>query len=244
MSLVYADIISVWGIREPFSALSHALGGLLALWATVALVRHARSNGRSGRAAAVYGTTVVLTLAASALFHYVNVPPSRIQLYGRIDHVTILLHVAGTATAIYSSFEARWADRALLAVWGLALAAIAVKLTVSLSGWETALMYLGLGWAGSAGLFAIVQSGPWHRLGSFLAGAVAFSVGAVVYATEWPVVWPGVIAGHEVFHVLVLAGEAFHFHFVYRYCTCPAAFCRTGPEAVPDTASSRLSLPT
>jgi hypothetical protein len=38
----FLDVISVWGIREPFGMLSHAVGALVTLGATAALVRHAR----------------------------------------------------------------------------------------------------------------------------------------------------------------------------------------------------------
>lgn len=231
------EIISVWGIREPFSTLSHALGAVAALGATIFLVRRARRQGLRGLAVAVYGVTVVLALTASALFHYVEVPPSRLDFYGTIDHVAIFLVIAGTGTAVYSTLESRWADRLVAIIWGLTILAVTAEITVeSLGGWKRALIYLAMGWAGSTGLIAVVRLETWRPLRSFIAGAVVFSVGAVVFATDWPVLWPGIIEGHEVFHVLVLLGEAFHFHFVYQYCTCPTAFCRTGPEAVSASA--------
>jgi hemolysin III len=234
------EIISVWGIREPFSTLSHALGALVALGATIALVLHARRQGRTGWAVAVYGVTVVLAFSASALFHYVETSPERLDLYGKIDHVAIFLLIAGTGTAIYSALDAWWASQLLALTWGLTLVAIAVELTVeSLGGWQIAVIYLALGWTCSLGLFATARLAPWRRLRSFVAGALAFSVGAVVFATGWPVLWPGVIGGHEVFHGLVLIGEAFHFHFVYRYCTCPAAFCE--PDSVLASAPTLLA---
>lgn len=220
------DIISVWGIREPFSTLSHAVGALVALGATAALVRRARRQGRTGWAMAVYGGSVVVAFSASALFHYVETSPSRLELYGKIDHVAIFLLIAGTGTAIYSALEAWWANQLLALIWGLTLSGIAAKLAVdSLGGWHAAVIYLALGWMCSLGVFVTAQFASWRRLRSFMAGVLAFSVGAVVFATDWPVLWPGVIEGHELFHVLVLAGEAFHFQFVYRYCTCPWAFC-------------------
>ena len=37
-------------------------------------------------------------------------------------------------------------------------------------------------------------------------------------AAGWPVLWSGVVAPHEVFHVLVLRGAALHYEFVYRHC--------------------------
>jgi len=239
MSSLLLDILPAWGLREPFSALSHGLGALLALGATVPLVRRARNRGLKGRAVAVFGAAVVLAFTASALFHAVEVPPAQLKWYGTLDHAAIFLVVAGTGTAIYSTLEQRWADQLLAATWGLAILAIVVKLTVrSLGGWSTAALHLTVGWAASIGLVVLAFSGHWERLRSFIIGGVFFTIGAVFFATEWPVLWPGVIEGHEVFHVLVLVGEAFHFHFVYRYCTCPRAFCRPSLETVPGSAHS------
>ncbi len=231
MSPLLLDIVSAWGLREPFSTLSHGLGALVAAVATVVLVRKARSNGVMGRAVGVFGTTVVLAFSASALFHAVTVPPDRLELYGNIDHAAIFLLVAGTGTAIYSMLETQWADQLLAATWGLTILGITAKLSFdSLEGWETAAMHLTVGWVCGIGIFALAFSDHWRRLRSFVVGAIFFTIGAVVFATEWPVLWPGVIEGHEVFHVLVLAGEVFHFHFVYRYCTCPTAFCEPPSE--------------
>lgn len=226
------DIISVWGIREPFSTLSHALGALLALGATVLLVRRAWNEGGKGQAVAVYGATVVLAFAASALFHYVTVSPSRLDLYKQVDHVAIFLVMGGTGTAIYSTLGSYRADQLVAATWALIIFAITVELMVgSLGDWGTIAIYLAAGWTCSLGLFVIARSVNWRRLRSFATGVLVFSLGALVFATEWPVVWPGVIEGHEVFHVLVLIGEAFHFHFVYRYCTCPTLLCEEHSEA-------------
>lgn len=233
MRLPLLDIISVWGIREPFSALSHAFGALLALWATLHLVHRARKRGRKGGSVLLYGATVVLAFSASALFHSVEASPDRLALYGTIDHAAIFFLIAGTGTAIYSSLDVHWADQLIAAVWGLTILAIAmVLLFESLGGWKIAVLYLALGWVASMGLFVRAGPGTWEYLRSFLAGGLVFSVGALVFATHWPNVWPGVIEAHEVFHVLVLIGEAFHLHFVYQYCTCPSAFCKSDSEAV------------
>lgn len=73
----FLEIISVWSIREPFSTLSHAVGALVAVAATVALIRQAREQGRRVRAAAVYGGPVVVAFSASALFHIAE--PARVK---------------------------------------------------------------------------------------------------------------------------------------------------------------------
>ncbi len=211
--------ISYWGIRDPVSMFTHALGALLAMAATVVLVRRVRQSGRRGRAVAVYGVCVVIALMASALFHGIDAASARYTLFNKIDHAAIFLVVAGTGTAIYEALGARWSELLIGATWGVNLTAVAVKLIVwPMAPWGTALMYLGVGWTSSAGLGVVLHRSSWHQLSLFLAGAGVFTLGAVVFVTEWPVLWPGVVEGHEVFHVLVVMGLALHGAFIYQYC--------------------------
>ncbi len=56
------------------------------------------------------------------------------------------------------------------------------------------------------GFFELVRVAGWQRLRLLTGGLVVYIIGAVVFATEWPVLWPGFIEGHEMFHGLVLIG--------------------------------------
>lgn len=38
--------------------------------------------------------------------------------------------------------------------------------------------------------------------------------------------------------MIVLAGEASHFYFVYQYCTCPTAFCEPPLDVAGDAVSA------
>ncbi|HMO87242.1 MAG TPA: hemolysin III family protein, partial [Lacipirellulaceae bacterium] len=109
----------------------------------------------------------------------------------------------------------RWGMLAL--VWGFAATAITLK-TMYFTSMPDGLglaLYLGMGWLG-------VYSGTsiWRRFGRrymepILLGGLAYSIGAVLEFSRWPVVWPGVIQWHEVFHLAVLVGLGFHWAFVY-----------------------------
>ena len=219
------QVISYWGIRDPVSTMTHLLGALAALAATVVLVRRARRAGHKGRAVTVYGVCVVLALAASATFHLVDATSPRFTLFHKIDHAAIFLVVAGTGTAIYESIGARWSDVLIAATWVVNLTAIVVKLLLwPVTPWLTATIYVSVGWTSSAGLGVVVPAARWHRLYHFLVGMVVLTLGAVVFVTEWPNPWPGVIEAHEVFHMLVLIGLGYHGCFVYQHCTGRSAW--------------------
>ena len=52
------------------------------------------------------------------------------------------------------------------------------------------------------------------RLALILLGGLAYTLGAVAYATKQPNVRPGVFGYHEVFHALTLVGASLHFSVV------------------------------
>ncbi len=205
--------------RDPFSMMSHLVGALLSLVATFVLVRRARRNDMAGVGVGMYGLMMVTAFSASALFHFVDASSPRYELYNKLDHSAIFLMIAGTGTAIYGSLKARWTEHMTAALWAFSLLGLFLKLTFwSMPDWLTASIYLSLGWLGGVGVLAISRVLD-RSVRLFLYGAVAFSVGAVVFSVEQPSLWTGVIGAHDIFHLLVLLGAAFHFGFIYRHCT-------------------------
>lgn len=222
------EVQPLWLIREPFSALSHLLGALLALLATVALTRRAQRRGLGAwgvRRMAAYGLTLVSVFAASTAFHFPIWPEEQLTLLKKLDHAAIFLTIAGTGTAVYGAVRTRWTTYLTVAIWAVAVGGGVLKMLVwPMPLWLSAIIYLTLGWTASSGLIALTGAmEPTHKR-LLLGGAATFTLSAVVFATEWPVLWRGVVEGHELFHVLVLVGVALFFIFVYRYCTHPDLF--------------------
>lgn len=230
MANVWLNVLPWLGFREPFSALSHLLGAVLSVVALVALLRRAYDRGRHGWALVdlgLYGVSMTFVFVASTLFHTFMRAPDGLVLYKKLDHAAIFVMMAGTGTAIYSALPTRRRRKAVLigALWAVSLGALVVKMQVwPMPLWLTALTYVAVGWAAMLGVFVIVQAVGWRPLRRFLWGAAVLTLGAVVFAVEWPVLWPGVVEGHEAFHVLVLIGAGYHFGFIYQHCTRPQPF--------------------
>ena len=77
--------------------------------------------------------------------------------------------------------------------------------------WVIAVPYVVVGWAA-----VIVLPQLWQSLGSvgfalLVAGGLAYSAGAVVYAAKRPNPAPGVFGYHEVFHACTIVGAVLHF---------------------------------
>lgn len=211
-----------WG-RDPFSMTSHLGGAVLSLVATYHVVRRARRHDMDGLGVGVYGLVMTLAFSASALFHFVDAGSPRYELYNKVDHLAIFFMIAATGTAIYGSIQSRRASRLTGILWLCALVGIVLKFVLwPLPNWINATMYLVLGWFGSLGVLAIAQVQGWRSVRLFLWGALAFSVGAMVFALQGRSLWTGPLQPHGVFHLLVLAGAAFHFAFIYRRCSTRA----------------------
>jgi hemolysin III len=217
-------------LHEPVASLTHALGALLGVPGTIALVRRAGRDRRA--AAALYGATLVACLLASAVYHGAVVDePTRDRLC-RVDHCGIFLLIAGTYTPILTHLVvgAPW-RRELGAVWLAAGTGGGVILVRGLLPPPLATtIYLVLGWSALALYGHLRRTRPASEVNLLMEGGAYYSVGAAVNLVGWPAPWPGVVGAHEVFHVLVLAGALAHYVFLYRLL---------GPVPAPIRAADR-----
>lgn len=190
----------------------HAYATFAALAAAAVLI--AAAEGSAALVAAlVYGLGLVGLFAVSATYHRWRADSRAKPVLRRIDHSMIFVFIAASYTPIallVLSEPLRWV--VLGSVWGGAAGGVAFSL-----GWIhaprswTAAAYLALGWVAVVAAPQIVG-----RLGAFpgallLAGGIAYSAGAVVYARQRPDPWPATFGYHEVFHALVIAAAALHF---------------------------------
>jgi hemolysin III len=93
--------------------------------------------------------------------------------------------------------------------------------------WIRAVLYLGMGWLALALAPDIVRAVGLRGLGWAIYGGLAYTLGVAVEIQGEPVLWPGVIGPHELFHVLVMVGTFCHFIFIWRY-VLPCAQTATG----------------
>lgn len=229
MDFITADIISIWGVREPLSTFSHMSGAFLAGLGVLVLRRRARArslprDGRIGLTA--YGFSVIFAFTASALFHYFPWKPAELVFFKKLDHAAIFAVIAGTCTVLLNAGRSPHRRLFIIACWTLCAAAAALKMLVwPMSLWMSAAIYLTVGWAGAASVLSALRDASWTELRLLVYGMIVLTISAVVFATETPVIWEGVVEGHELFHILVLIGAALHFHFILRYCTVPDGLC-------------------
>ncbi len=204
--------ISKW-IKEPFCGLSHFAGSLLSIAGLVVLLVMTRNSAWHYVSFAVYGTTLIVVFTASGLVHSLYCSAATEDKLERLDYAAIFALIAGTYTPLcltalrgpwgWSLFGVEWA----MAVFGI----IAVLMTKTRPKRLTTPLYLIMGW------MAIIAAGPLTRhlpiaaLVWLLLGGAAYSIGAVIFTLNRPILWPGRFGAHDLWHSLVLTGSACHF---------------------------------
>ena len=106
----------------------------------------------------------------------------------------------------------------LALVWGGALAGILLHiLWIDAPKWLSAVVYVVLGWSGTAALPELASHVGWGPTALLALGGALYSAGAAVYTFRRPDPVPGVFGYHEVFHALVIAAALTHYAVVALY---------------------------
>lgn len=165
---------------------------------------------------AVYGLSLVLLFAVSAMYHRGPWSLRTRRVWGRLDHATIFIAIAGTYTPVVVNVLRGWQSIVLLTViWVLAAAGATVAATgIPLPRGVTVGLYIAVGWTVIFFMPALAERIHGSGLLVIAIGGALYSAGAIVYALRWPRLWPRVFGFHEVFHVLVIAASAVYFVFI------------------------------
>ena len=161
-------------------------------------------------AAAVYGMASAVLFGVSAAYHRSPLGSRRKEWLGRLDHMNILLLIAGTYTPLMTLALRGWTRVSVLAVvWVGAVGGIVTKL-IWRSGWRPAprwvstSLFIALGWVALFVLPQLLRGAGVLVLALILAGGVMYSLGAVVYVRKRPNPSPRWFGFHEVFHAATL----------------------------------------
>jgi hemolysin III len=164
-------------------------------------------------AAAVYSLSLSALFGASALFHRVTWPQRARRWMARVDHSMINVLIAGTYTPFgVLALSGTLASVLLAVVWSGAVAGIVLNfLWIDAPKWLSASLYVVLGWMGIAAAPELLSHAGATVGALLLAGAVVYSIGAMVYAFRRPDPAPAVFGYHEVFHALVVVAATMHY---------------------------------
>jgi hemolysin III len=208
-------------LREPVSGLSHLAGALLGALGLLYLIQLGIDHGgpRHVVGFALFGGNMVATYLTSALYHLLDLSPAGIRRMRRCDHAAIYLFIAGSYTPFCLLPLHGWVGWSMLvAIWAMALAGVIMKLFwLEAPRWAVVGPYLVMGWMALLCIVPLVRAMPPAGMAWILAEGLAYSLGAVIYATKRPDPFPKVFGFHEIWHLFVIAGSFCHFWAVARY---------------------------
>jgi hemolysin III len=206
-------------LRDPVSSSSHFLMALLAVVATLFLVRFTRGDPTRRLCVLVFGLTTIILYSASGLYHALRLPPDQLRLYQKIDMSAVYLLIAGSCTPIVGLLlRGRFRTFLLAAEWSLAAVGIAVLWVLPKPAHAVMVaVYMAMGWLGTVGLWHYWKATGWAGVRWAMAGAGFYTLGAVVELANWPVLVPGVVRSHEILHISDMVGTACHIVFILKY---------------------------
>lgn len=218
------DIIPIPGFSEPFSSLSHLLTAGVALLGYYFLYQKGRSNSSRIFALSLYTFSLLFLFSMSGVYHLLDSAYLPHHVFQRLDHAAIWVLIAGTFTPMHMIlFRGTWRWGVLILVWTIAITGLTLEAVFfeDVPAWMSLTFYLGLGWIG------VLTS--WHFRRTFgddsirylWKGGLYYSIGGLLDFLNWPVIVPGVIGAHELFHVFVIIGAAYHWYFIYKWSHYP-----------------------
>ena len=184
----------------------HALATALSVGALAWLVRSA-TTVEATVAAWIYGLAGVGCYLTSSLYHVAARSERARVILRRADHSMIYVLIAGTFTPLcLLAMGGWWRWTILVVVWlgSLAGITICVAPNTPLQGLSVAL-YIVIGWVGLAVLPAL--SGHPLQMALVVTAGLLYTVGAILFGRQRPVLRPDWFGYHEFWHTIgVVAG--------------------------------------
>jgi hemolysin III len=206
---------------EKVNSASHLAAAIFSLMGSVLLIVLSSVEAKVWHIVSfsIFGTSLTLLFVASTLHHYVNATPRIEKVLRTIDYLAIYPLIAGSMTPMclvvargpfgWSLFGVSWT----VAAMGMVLRA----LHPALPKWVSLTFYAALGCLGAVVAWPVYQATSWHGAGLVVLGGILYSSGSVIFIVERPNPLPGRFGFHEIWHLLVIAGAALIYAFMYLY---------------------------
>ncbi|MDO4460097.1 MAG: hemolysin III family protein [Clostridia bacterium] len=214
---------SCFQVKDPWSALTHFIGFLFAVFFSSPLLIHATQMGASFKALtslSIFMISMALLYGASTAYHTFLVDEKKSLILKKLDHTMIFVLIAGTYTPLCTCVLPEKSGTVLLiVVWAIALLGIGFKLFfVNCPKWVSSVLYIGMGWSCLAvfpQLFRLMNRPSFCYL---LIGGIIYTVGGLLYALKLKKLneLSPSFGSHEIFHVCVMLGSFFHYLTMYN----------------------------
>jgi hemolysin III len=206
-------------MQNPIRGFLHGSAAIAAVIGLGFLLIQAWGRAPAVAGALIFGIALIVMYTISSLYHSVPWGEEWKGRFQRLDHSMIFLLVAGTFTPIaIAALDGLALAVALGVVWVIATTGIVLK--ALLPNVKTSLsvtLQMVMGWTA-----VIWMPWIWSDLGTaaivlIALGGACYTIGTVIFTRKRPKLFPRSFSYHELFHVLVIAGSAFHFGAIMAY---------------------------
>ena len=198
----------------------HAVIAPLSLAAGIVLIALS-PDARTRVGSTVFALSALVLFSVSAIYHRGTWSPRTQEFLKRFDHSNIYLLIAGSCTPfalLLLDGTERWLMLSIS--WGGALTGVALKvLWGGAPRWLSAPVYIALGWA-PVFFFGDFIDGAMSYYGQttgtavialVVVGGALYTLGGLVYGTQFPDPSPRWFGFHEVFHAFTILAFVSHY---------------------------------
>lgn len=206
-------------MKEPVNTWTHFIAFVGAIIALVFLVITSKNSVSKLIIMTIYGLSMIVLYGASSVYHWAQTTPQKEIILKKIDHIAIYFLIAGTYTPVfYYGLVGTWRWTMLAAVWTLAIVGMALKIWfIHAPRYVSAIFYVSLGWIALIPFLQLIKHLPLDAIILMAVGGVAYTMGAIIYATKIFDFFPKRFGFHEIFHLFIAAGSIIHFIMIFTY---------------------------
>lgn len=208
-------------LREPMNGFTHFIGIMLSLIATILLINTSINPYKPIHlfSLTIFGIGMILLYTTSTLYHWLKLTEKGIKRLRKADHIVIFISIAASYTPVcILALRGTLGWGLLISVWIIALVGSIIKIFwMGAPRWLSTFIYILMGWLAALVIYPLVSALQTQALIWLILEAAFYTIGAVIYATKKPDLYPGILGFHEIFHLFVLLGSFSHFILVYKY---------------------------
>ena len=209
--------------KDPGSAITHFIGMIMAIFASVPLLIKAASEPSKVYVISltIYALSLILLYAASTTYHSFDFSEKVNTILKKVDHMMIFVLIAGSYTPVCLLVLDKPTGYIMLAaVWTIAIAGIVIKgFFVFCPKWVSSVLYIGMGWTCVLAFSQLLTNLSRPAFMWLLAGGIIYTIGGVIYALKLPIFnnRHKNFGSHEIFHLFVMGGSFCHFVVMYNF---------------------------
>lgn len=200
--------------EEIANAVSHCVGGLLSIAATVIIIVFAamKSDAMSVVAVSLYGASLIILYTFSSLYHSLTNHKAK-KVFQIFDHCSIFILILGTYTPICLNMLRGPVGWTLFGINAFCTVLGIIFNSINLEKWKkvSLVLYVIMGWSIIFSIKRVIAITPISGLMLVVAGGVAYTVGIIFYKLK------NIKYMHFVWHLFVLAGSILQYFFVLFY---------------------------